>query len=355
MSAEAGRTTATLDAVARTAGVSRATASRALTGSPRVSDDARERVLAAAASLSYVPNAAARALVTRRSDAVAFVVCEQEERFFSDPFFASVLKGAHRVVAASRRQLVFAVVASEDDRARLVRFAAGGHVDAAIFLSVHAGETAPERLRERGVPVVLVGRPPAGVAEDVPRADTDNVAGARAAAEHVLGRGRRRLGVITGPLDMPSAEDRLEGVRRAVAAAGGVVGAPGGPAPAGEPSVAVVEGDYTTEGGRRAAAALLERVPGLDAVLAQNDLMAVGALGLLRERGIGVPDDVAVVGYDDIPLASAVGPALTTVHQPLEELGRESATLAVALAVGGAEEGRGGSVLRPRLVVRSSS
>lgn len=355
MSLDDGRTSATLDAVARTAGVSRATASRALTGSPRVSDGARERVLAAAASLSYVPNAAARTLVTRRSDAVAFVVCEQEERFFSDPFFASVLKGAHRVVAASRRQLVFAVVASEDDRERLVRFAAGGHVDAAIFLSVHAGETAPERLRDRGVPVVLVGRPPAGVAEDVPRADTDNVAGGRAAAEHVLERGRRRLGVVTGPLDMPSAEDRLEGVRRAVAAAGGAVGAPGGPAPTAEPSVVVVEGDYTTEGGRRAARALLERDPGLDAVLTQNDLMAVGVLGLLRERGRRVPEDVAVVGYDDIPLAAALEPALTTVHQPLEELGRESATLAVALAVGGAEGGRGGAVLRPRLVVRSSS
>lgn len=138
-----------------------------------MSKSARDRVLSAAASLSYVPHGAARMLVTRRSDAVAFVVCEQEEKLFFDPFFATVLKGVHSVVAASRRQLVFAVVASEADRDQLVRYAAGGHLDAAVFLSAHAGETAPARLRDRGVPVVLAGRHPDGVGEGLPHADTD--------------------------------------------------------------------------------------------------------------------------------------------------------------------------------------
>ncbi|WP_299037989.1 LacI family DNA-binding transcriptional regulator [uncultured Pseudokineococcus sp.] len=354
MSVEDGRTSATLDAVALAAGVSRATASRVLTGSPRVSESARDRVLRAAASLSYVPNGAARMLVTRRSDAVAFVVCEQEERFFSDPFFATVLKGVHRVVAASRRQLLFAVVAGEADREQLVRYAAGGHLDAAMFLSAHGGETAPARLRERGVPVVLAGRPPSGVGEDLPHVDTDNVDGGRLATQHLLDRGCRRLGLVTGPPDMASSQDRLAGWRRALddGAGRGQEDARGTPA---EVTALVAEGDYTTAGGHRATAELLARMPDLDGVFASNDLMAVGALTLLRERGLRVPEDVAVVGYDDIPLATAVQPALTTVRQPLEELGREMATMVVTALDGGVPASRGRALLPARLVVRDSA
>ncbi|ROP43714.1 LacI family DNA-binding transcriptional regulator [Pseudokineococcus lusitanus] len=343
----------TLESVAAAAGVSRATASRVLNGSPRVSEAARAGVLAAAEQLSYVPNGAARMLVTRRSDAVAFVVCEQEEVFFSDPFFATVLKGAHRVVVRSGRQVLFVVVADEGDRRRLERFAAGGHLDAAMFLSVHRGEHSPARLAELGMPVVVAGRPPAGVGAQ-PHVDTDNVGGGRLAAGHLLAVGRRRPVVLTGPPDMPSSADRVRGLRE-VLAAGGVH----------LPDAAAEPGHYSVEGGRTAMALLLDRFPDLDGVFAANDLMAVGALGVLRERGRRVPEDVAVVGYDDIPLASATSPPLTTVHQPLEELGRRMATALVRALdgpPGGDPAGTAevvqaalGEPLQTRLVVRGSA
>lgn len=344
----------TLESVAAAAGVSRATASRVLNGSPRVSEAARTSVLAAAETLSYVPNGAARMLVTRRSDAVAFVVCEQEEVFFSDPFFATVLKGAHRVVVRSGRQVLFVVVADDGDRRRLERFAAGGHLDAAMFLSVHADEPVPARLAALGLPVVLAGRPPAGVGDDLFHVDTDNVEGGRLAARRLLERGCRRPVAVTGPVDMSGGEDRLVGFREVLRENGVQL-----------PTTHRQSGGYTVDGGREATARLLARVPDLDALFAANDLMAVGALGALREHGRSVPEDVAVIGYDDIPLAAVTTPALTTVRQPLVELGHRMATALVATL--DAAAGRGGPArpedlaahrgdpLRTRLVLRGSA
>ena len=186
------RVPATLESVAAAAGVSRATASRAMRGSARVSDETRDRVRAIAQSLSYVPNAAARSLVTRRSDTVAFVVCEPEEKFFSDPFFAAVLKGAHRVVAEHRLQLVFVVVSTDEDRDQLERFASGGHLDAAMFASLHGSEDMPARLAALGLPVVLAGRALDPGAAGLPVVDVDNAQGAGVATQRLVERGRMR-------------------------------------------------------------------------------------------------------------------------------------------------------------------
>jgi DNA-binding LacI/PurR family transcriptional regulator len=150
---------ATLDAVAARAGVSRATASRVLTGSPKVSESARVAVMTAADELSYVANPAARSLAKRRSDSIAFVVVESEDRLFTDPFFAAALRGVQGVLAERELQLLFVVVANERDAERFLRFASQGHVDGAILLSVHGEDPLPNRLRERGVRVVLSGRP----------------------------------------------------------------------------------------------------------------------------------------------------------------------------------------------------
>ena len=190
------RVPATLESVAAAAGVSRATASRAMRGSARVSDETRDRVRAIAQSLAYVPNAAARSLVTRRSDTVAFVVCEPEEKFFSDPFFAAVLKGAHRVVAAHRLQLVFVVVSTDEDRDQLERFASGGHLDAAMFASLHGSEDMPARLAALGLPVVLAGRSLDPGAASLPVVDVDNAQGAGVATQRLLERGCSRIATI---------------------------------------------------------------------------------------------------------------------------------------------------------------
>ena len=343
MAGSGGRVPATLESVAAAAGVSRATASRVLTGSPRVSDAARDKVLAAASTLAYVPNAAARTLVTRRSDTVAFVVCEPEEKFFSDPFFATVLKGAHRIVAAHSLQLVFVVVATDEDRNQLERFAAGGHLDAAMFVSLHGSEDMPARLDALGLPVVQAGRSLDPDTAGLPVVDVDNAQGAGVATHRLVERGCARIGTISGPTDMAGAMDRLAGWRSAMAAAGRT--------PAEDD---VVTGDYTVEGGHRAMVTLLDREPHVDGVFVANDLMAAGALRAIADRGLSVPDDVAVVGFDDVPIAQATQPQLTTVHQPIEELGRRMAQSLVASLVRG-EPAPLHVRLHTHLVVRSSA
>ena len=319
-----GRDAPTLESVAVRAGVSRATAGRVLAGSSRVSTLARDAVLRAAAELSYVTNRAARSLMTRRSDSIAFVVAEQEERFFADPFFSLVLRGVHDAVAAHDVQVVFAVLGSEAERERFARFARGGHVDGVVFASLHGPDRLPDELQRAGVPVVLQGRP-FGTARADPASvgyvDADNYGGGRAAARLLADAGRTRIGTVTGPMDMAAAVDRFDGFRAELADLG--------LAPAG-----VTHADFSVAGGRRAMRALLAACPDLDGAVVANDLMALGALQALAEHGRRVPDDVAVVGFDDIPLAAEASPPLTTVRQPIAEMGRAMATALLETADG---------------------
>lgn len=331
----------TLESVATEAGVSRGTAGRVLSGSHQVSERARTAVLEAADRLGYVPNLAARALVTKRSDSVAFVVAESEERFFSDPFFATVLRGAHTTVARHGMQLIFVVLSSAEDRTQFERFAGGGHIDGALFLSLHGADQMPTRLMARGVPIVLAGRP-YRTGDDTPYVDADNVGGARLAVRAMIDSGRAHVATITGPRDMVAAQDRLDGFRAELASHGR------------RPTKdSIVEGDFSVKGGERAMHRLLDQRPDLDGVFVANDLMAVGAMQAIAARGRTVPDDIAVVGFDDVPVASALSPPLTTVRQPLVRMGQEMASVLID-----AIEGRPvrPSVLLPtELVVRQSA
>lgn len=309
-----GRPAPTLESVAARAGVSRATAGRVLAGSPTVGEQAREAVLRAAAELSYVTNRAARSLMTRRSDSIAFVVAESEERFFGDPHFALMLRGAHTTVAEQDVQLVFTILSGTAERDRFERFARGGHLDGVILLSLHGDDPLPRRLREAGVPVVLSGRPYTQV-PGLCYVDSDNVDGARSAAALLADRGRRRLATITGPLDMTASIDRRDGFDQELAERG-LAG------------YGALEGDFSVDGGRRAMRELLAAAPDIDGVFAANDLMAIGALLALAEAGREVPGDVALIGFDDAPMATSSRPALTTVRQHVARMG---ATLATAL------------------------
>lgn len=330
----------TLESVATAAGVSRGTASRVLSGSPQVSERARAAVLLAADELGYVANRAARSLVTRRSDSVAFVVAEPEERFFSDPFFATVLRGAHTMVAKHRMQLLFVVLSTAEDRDQFERYAVGGHIDGAMLVSLHGADPLPARLTSRGVPVVLVGRP-YRPGDGTPYVDADNVGGGRLATRVMIDNGRQNLGTITGPRDMVAAQDRLDGFRAELASHGR------------RPTKAsIVAGDFSVPGGERAMHQLLDQMPGLDGVFAANDLMAVGAMQAIVARGLVVPDDVAVVGYDDVPVAAALRPQLTTVRQPLVRMGEEMATLLIDALEG--RPTRSSVILPTELVERQS-
>ena len=331
----------TLKEVAQLAGVSRATASRVFTSSPRVSDEARRAVERAARRLGYVPNRAARSLVTGRSDSLALVIPEPTTRLFGDPFFPRLLRGITEVVSANDLQLVLFAPQSRTDEERLEGYLAGGHVDGALLVSLHGNDPLPARLVERGLPVVLGGRPPGDGALNY--VDIDNQAGAVAAVRHLLERGRRRIATITGSPDMSVSQDRLTGYGRALEAAG--VGL--------DPAL-VENGDFSHEGGAEAMRTLLGRRPALDAVFAASDLMAAGALLALREAGREVPDDVAVVGYEDSPLAATTLPPLSSVRQPTEEMGREMARLLIG-AIGAPQRVPRRVVLATELVIRESS
>jgi DNA-binding LacI/PurR family transcriptional regulator len=336
----------TLEDIAARAGVSRATASRVVNGSEGVRAPLAERVRKAVDELGYVPNQAARALVTRRKDAVAVVVAEPETRFFSDPFFAQQVRGISRELTARDNQLVLLLTEGAGDYERVGRYLAGGHVDGALIFSLHADDPLPALAERAGVPTVIGGRPDWSDGDTL-YVDCDNRGGARDAVRHLLGLGRRRIGHIAGPQDQTAPVDRLDGFRDAL--------------PDVDPGL-IVEGDFTPEGGARAMAELLDRYPDLDGVFAASDVMASGALRALRQRGVRAPEDVAVVGFDDIvSVAEWTDPPLTTIRQDIEEMGRMMARLLLrrldAAAGGGPAQDAPLKpiVTRTQLVVRASA
>ncbi|MFF9350624.1 LacI family DNA-binding transcriptional regulator [Streptomyces sp. NPDC014734] len=316
----------TLEAVAALAGVSRATASRVVNGGAGVRRTLVEQVRMAVDELGYVPNHAARTLVTRRNGAIAVIIDEPESRIFSDPFFSRQIRGISRELNAHDAQLVLLLVEGSGDFDRVARYLAGGHVDGALVFSLHTGDGLPAVLRRFRVPTVYGGRPArpgTDAAPAVPYVDCDNRGGAAEAVRHLVSLGRRRIAHIAGPRDQTSAQDRVAGYRDVL--------------PDADPGL-VVPGDFTVESGVRAMARLLDRRPGPDAVFAANDLMASGALRVLRERGLRVPEDVAVIGFDDMAsIAEATDPPLTTVRQDVEGMGRLMARLLIR-TLNGAEE-----------------
>jgi DNA-binding LacI/PurR family transcriptional regulator len=331
---------ATLEQVAHAARVSRATASRVVNGDRRVSEPARSAVEAAIRDLGYVPNQAARSLVTRRSGSVAVVIPEPSSQLFGDPFFPRILRGISDALSEESLQLVLLMPQARTDEERAERYLGAGHTDGAILVSLHGSDPLPGALRRRGIPLVVGGRP---MAEGITYVDVDNRGGAAAAVRHLVELGRTRIGTIAGPQDMAPGADRLAGYREALAASG-----------IRHDDALVEVADFSHEGGRAAMERLLERAPDLDAAFVASDLMAIGAIGALRSAGRSVPDDVAVVGFDDSQLALTTQPALTSVGQPIEEMGRELARLLL-----GEIRSPGGAprrvILGTRLVVRGSS
>ncbi|WP_314622194.1 LacI family DNA-binding transcriptional regulator [Streptomyces stackebrandtii] len=330
----------TLEAVAARAGVSRATASRVVNGGAGVRAPLVEKVNRAVEELGYIPNHAARTLVTRRNGAVAVIIEEPEFRIFSDPFFEQQVRGISRELTAHDSQLVLLWVEGPGDHERIARYLGGGHVDGALAFSLHSDDALPALIDRARIPVVFGGRPAPGIAPGVPYVDCDNRGGAREAVGHLVGLGRTAVAHIAGPRDQTSAVDRLHGYHDVL--------------PDADPDL-LCRGAFTEESGARAMAELLDRRPDLDGVFVANDLMATGALRTLRERGLRVPEDVAVVGFDDMAsVVDRTSPALTTVRQDIEGMGRLMVKLLMRLL-----DGPGGaapdSVITPTSLVRRAS
>lgn len=307
----------TLEQVAARAGVGRGTVSRVINDSPQVSSVARERVRAAIRELGYVPNRAARALVTNRTDSIALVVCESDERFFTEPFFAALVRGISSQLASTDLQLLLAISQSRHDRDRLDRHLTPQYVDGALLVSLHGDDPLPMNLEERGVAAVIGGRPSAH--QPISYVDVDNRNGARRAVEYLIAQGRRGIATITGPQDMTVGMDRLAGYRDALKAAR-----------LRRDARLVAPGDFSQRSGAQAMRDLLDRVPDLDAVFVASDPMAIGALTQLRAANRAVPAEVAVVGFEDSPVAQHATPSLTTIRQPIQLLGQRMVTALLA-------------------------
>jgi DNA-binding LacI/PurR family transcriptional regulator len=248
--------------------------------------------------------------VTRRTQSVGLVIAEPAGRLFEDPFFPRLLRGVGAALSSRELQLVLLMPQAPHEESRVERYLTAGHVDGALLVSLHGNDPLPAAVAKRGIPVVVGGRPPRGAA--VSYVDVDNVQGARSAVEHLIETGRKVIGTISGPPDMSAGLDRLAGYRQALDAAG-----------IARDGSLETTADFSQQGGADAMRRILEVRPDVDAVFAASDLMAAGAIGVLRASERRVPEDVAVVGFDDSPVAETTDPPLTSVRQPIEEMGAE--------------------------------
>jgi DNA-binding LacI/PurR family transcriptional regulator len=326
----------TLETVAARAGVSRATASRVVNHLDRVAPHVVASVNAAIEELGYVPNQAARSLARRRTAVVAVVIPESTERLFTDPFFAAVVQGAAAYLAGTDYTLSLVLGSNGGEKSR--RYLTGGNVDGVLVVSQHEGDLPLTRLG-LSVPIVFAGRPAVDFGDRGHFVDVDNRAAAAEAVRHLVDRGRTRIATIAGAQDLAAGRERLAGWQDALAGAGLA-------------AELVAVGDFSPESGAVALEGLLAG-PRFDAVFAANDQMAFGALSALTRARLVVPDDVAVVGFDDDQFSRAARPTITTIHQPAQEMGRVMAHHLEALMSGETVEQV--TLLDTHLVVRESS
>jgi len=332
----------TLDDVARAAGVSRATASRALTGGAAASAT-RETVRAAARRLGFAPNQAARTLAGHKTEAIALVIPEPDALVLADPFLTGMITGVSEAFHTTPYQLILVIVRPDEPTKKNARVLRSDYVDGAIIVSHHRSGALSALLSANDVPTVYVGRPWIRADKSVMYVDVDNRVGGRLATQRLLDVGATKVACIAGPSDMTAVMDRTTGWHDALDAAGFV----GGP---------LEHAPFTMPGGTAAMAAILARDPGVDAVFAQSDLLAVGALQALAEAGRSVPDDVKVVGVDDAAVARSAAPPLTTVTNPAAELAVRACQMLMRVIAEGADPHTlEPEILVPQLVIRQSA
>lgn len=328
----------TLEEVAALAGVSSSTASRVINGSPRVTENTVARVNAAIAKVGYVPNRAARSLARRSTQTVAMVIPERTAEFFADPYFAEVIQGAAMYASSTEYSLTL-LIESEKDPQKTHQLLRRGNVDGALILSHHSASSSYRELA-RTLPVVFGVRPPGETGEEIHIVDVDNTAVGALATRHLIERGRRRIATITGPLDTSAGQERLQGWRDVLRAAG-------------LDEAGSEEGDYTPTGGAAAARRLLDAGVEMDALFVASAQMAAGALGVLKEREIGVPHDVAVATVDNNVFSTSASPQLTTVDLHTADKGAAMMAAVVRLIRG--EQLGADSPLPLDLVIREST
>ena len=326
----------TITDVAREAGVSAATVSRILNGRHRGDPAIREGVQATAMALGYVPQGGARSLVTKRNGALGILLPDLFGEFFSE-----FLRGLDDAAHEHGIHLLVTSTHADPQQLRNAAAAMRGRVDGYLVVAPGNGAADVISALVQQVPVVVVGLD--ARACGAPSLMIDNAAGASAVAAHALAQGFRHLAMITGPESNGDAVARRDAFRAAIAAAGDEV------------SLTEFAGDFSQDSGWSAAHTLLAHPRRFDFVFACNDTMATSALSVLRDADMKVPESIAIAGFDDVPMARFLTPPLTTVHVPIEELGRRAMRTLISSVVQGAPARPGVELIATTLVVRGST
>lgn len=331
-----------LEDIARKAGVSRSTVSRVINNEPYVSERTRAKVRAVIDAVGFSPNLAARMLVTQRTRVIGVVIPHTLLVTFQDPYYyPTLLQGVSEATNEHDYATLLWWGQSYDDEDRFARriLQQNRLMDGLIVASAVSDDPLIPRLVDLGIPFVTVERP-AGYEDRVSYVSVDNIQAAQNAVTHLISLGRRRVGTITGALDNVDGQDRLTGYRTALQNAG----LPFDPA-------LVAEGRFTHQSGAIGARKLLKA--GADAIFAGNDISAQGALETLKEAGVRVPEDIAVIGFDDLPNSVQATPQLSTVRQPIQQKGIVATNLLLDL-IEGRVEGPRQILLPTQLVIRQT-
>jgi len=330
----------TLEDIAKLAGVSRSTVSRVVNEHPNVRKDVRERVLEAIQRTGYHPNAAARTLASQRSWTIGLVLPHSVSIFFTDPYFSHLTKGIAQACNQHNYTLALFIVGTKKDEEKIFpRIARKGLLDGVIVQSGHHGDQRIiGHLIDVNIPFIVAGRP--FRSDNVSYIDIDNVNAAYNAVSHLIRIGHRRIGTISGPAMSAVGIDRMKGYRNAMTERGIMID-----------ENLVAEGDFTETGGYYAMKKLIPFKP--DAIFAASDVMALGAMRAVNEVKLNIPDDIAFVGFDDLPIATYSDIQLTTVRQPVVQFGVQAVKALIDLIVNGINPPRH-IILDTELIIRRS-
>jgi len=334
----------TLKDIAEKSGFSVTTVSRALAGYSDVNQQTRQHIIAVASEAGYQPNLLARQFRSQRTHTLGVIVPVHDHTFISG-FYNQLMLGIGAAASHEHYDLLISAqdAGDEDEVAAYQRLVAGNRVDGMILARTRQNDARIQYLKARGHPFVVAGRAAPGEISDFPFIDVDSQTGIYQVVEHFVGLGHRDIGLILPPPEMAFTGYRHAGYREGLAAAG----IPYTPE-------YVVHGDLWWSGGYQGAQTLLESHPELTAIIASNDLMAIGAMSLIQSKGLAVGRDVAVSGFDDIPAAEFSYPSLTTIHQPIYDIGQRLVKI-LSEIIAGVTPQQLQAVLPGTLIVRASS
>ena len=323
----------TLEDIAKKAGVSRSTVSRVVNDNPNVSESVRTKVQEVILSTGYQPHAAARSLASQRSGMIGLVLPRTVSSFFIDPYLPRLTQGVAQACNQHNLTLSLFILATKEDEERI--FPPGSHhgmLDGLIVQTAHKGDKLINRLIASGFPVVVAGRP--FNTSGVSYIDVDNIQAAYEAVNHLIKLGYKRIATITGMINSTAGIDRLEGYKKAISNQGWHVD-----------NTLIAVGDFSEQSGYTAMQQLLACKP--DAVFAASDTMAIGAIRFIKEAGLRIPEEIAFVGFDDLPVSSLSDFKLTTIRQPIFRFGAQAVTTLIDLIENGIKPSR-------RIIIRGS-